>query len=319
MRKNRLSIIALSVLLILSGCIFKSGIKIDRDSVKINLVKYDGEWAYLTFHARLTGEVTPAERLFWSRDDGRFHRDANETDGIFIVYEVLNPFGEVDLKTKTEKPGTTNTATLPLPVFWTEENPYEYTLRITFYLNSRVQDRYSVRFRLNEPLPQYSQTSASQYWEDMTEELKMAVLHSPDVAQIVRDYVSSPWEISDDDKSFSFMDALSSGSPNRQVQALYFYQFNQILAKADGAVAEVMPEYVNTWIEKDPQFVFEYLQSREEWRKRYVFYLAANFYYNVDADIVAREQKAKAYCPTDMAAWISSFYAEVNEQRESFS
>jgi hypothetical protein len=33
----------------------------------------------------------------------------------------------------------------------------------------------------------------------MTEELKMAVLHSPDVAQIVRDYVNSPWEISDDD------------------------------------------------------------------------------------------------------------------------
>jgi hypothetical protein len=115
------------------------------------------------------------------------------------------------------------------------------------------------------------------------------------------------------------MDALSSGSPNHQIQALYFYQFNQILAKADGAVAEVMPEYVNTWIEKDPQFVFEYLQSREEWRKRYVFYLATDFYYSVDADIVASEQKAKAHCPTDMAAWISSFYAEVNAQRESFS
>ena len=101
-------------MLILSGCNLESGLKIDRNSVKVNLVKYDGEWAYLTFHARLTDEVTPAERVFWSRDDGRFHRDANETDGIFFVYEVLNPFGEVDLKTKSEKPGTTNAATLPL-------------------------------------------------------------------------------------------------------------------------------------------------------------------------------------------------------------
>lgn len=151
MGKKKLSLIVLSVLLVLSGCDLKSGIKIDRDSVKVHLVKYDGEWAYLTFNACLTDKVTPAERVLWSRDDGRFHRDANETDGIFFVYEVLNPFGEVDLKTKSEKPGTTNAATLPLPVFWTEENPYEYTLRITFYLNSRVQDRYSVRFRLNEP------------------------------------------------------------------------------------------------------------------------------------------------------------------------
>ena len=164
----------------------------------------------------------------------------------------------------------------------------------------------------------FSPTSAFHYWEDMSDEQKRTVLHSPDVAQIVKDYVNSPWEISDDEKSFSFITVLSSGTPDRIVQALYLYQFNQILAKADGAVAEALCDYVNTWIEKDPLFVFEYLQSREEWRKRYVFYLAANFYYNVDADIVASEQKAKAHCPTDMAAWISSFYAEVNAQRESF-
>ena len=318
MAKMRPAIIVLTVLLILTGCNAKSGIKIDRNSVKVIQGKYNGETVDLTFYADLIATVEP-EWTYWDKSDGRFHRGEHPNDGTTLCFEVFNPFGELDLKTMSDKVGSSKTVTLPLPVFWTEDNPYEYTLRVTFYYNAKKQDSYSVRFRLNEPLPLHSQTSASQYWEDMTEELKKAVLHSPDVAQIVRDYVSSPWEISDDDKSFSFMDALSSGSPNRQVQALYFYQFNQILAKADGAVAEVMPEYVNTWIEKNPQFVFEYLQSREEWRKRYVFYLAANFYYNVDADIVASEQKAKAYCPNDMAAWISSFYAEVNAQRESIS
>ena len=162
----------------------------------------------------------------------------------------------------------------------------------------------------------YSQTTAFHYWEDLSEEQKRTVLHSPDVARIVKDYLNSPWEISDDEKSFSFITVLSSGTPNRQVQALYLYQFNQILAKADGAVAEVLCDYVNTWIEKDPRFVFQYLQSREEWRERYVEYLAGYFYYNDSADIVASEQKAKARCPSDLAPWIASFYDEVKAQKE---
>ena len=91
---------------------------------------------------------------------------------------------------------------------------------------------------------------------------------------------------------------------------------NQILAKADGAVAEALCDYVNTWIEKDPQFVFQYLQLREGWRERYVSYLAGYFYYNDSADIVASEQKAKARCPSDMASWIASFYDEVKAQKE---
>ena len=162
----------------------------------------------------------------------------------------------------------------------------------------------------------FSPTSAFHYWEDMSDEQKRTVLHSPDVAQIVKDYMNSPWEISDDEKSFSFITVLSSGTPDRKVQALYLYQFNQILAKADGAVAEALCDYVNTWIEKDPQFVFKYLQSREEWRERYVSYLAGYYYYNDNADIVANEQKAKALCPHDMASWIASFFNEVKAQRE---
>ena len=315
MGKNRLSIIALSVLLVLSGCNRNSGIKIDRDSVKITQGKYDGETIELTFYADLTSNVEP-EWTYWSKSDGRFHRDEHPNDGTTLSYEVFNPFGGLDLKTMSDKVGFSKTVTLPLPVFGTKDKPYEYTLRVTLYYNARKQDSFNVRFSLNEPLSKYSRTPAFHYWEDMTEEQKMTVLHFPDVAHIVKDYVNSPWEISDDEKSFSFITVLSSGTPDRIVQALYLYQFNQILAKADGAVAEALCDYVNTWIEKDPQFVFQYLQLREGWRERYVSYLAGYFYYNDSADIVASEQKAKARCPSDMASWIASFYDEVKAQKE---
>lgn len=149
MAKMRPSIIVLTVLLILTGCNVKSGIKINRDSVKVIQGKYNGETVDLTFYADLTAKVEP-EWTYWDKSDGRFHRDEHPNDGTTLCFEVFNPFGELDLKTMSDKVGSSETVTLPLPVFWTEDNPYEYTLRVTFYYNAKKQDSYSVRFRLNE-------------------------------------------------------------------------------------------------------------------------------------------------------------------------
>ena len=150
MGKNKLSLIVLSVLLFLSGCDLKSGIKIDRNSVKIIQGKFNGETVDLTFYADLTSTVEP-EWTYWSKSDGRFHQEEHPNDGTTLCYEVFNPFGELDLKTMSDKVGSSKTVTLPLPVFGSEDNPYEYTLRVTFYYNAKKQDSYSVRFRLNEP------------------------------------------------------------------------------------------------------------------------------------------------------------------------
>ena len=149
MGKNKLSLIVLSVLLVLSGCDLKSGIKIDRNSVKIIQGKYNGETVDLTFYADLTSTVEP-EWTYWSKSDGRFYHEADPNGGITLCYEVFNPFGELDLKTLSDKVGSSKTVTLPLPVFGSDDNPYEYTLRVTFYYNAKKQDSFSVRFRLNE-------------------------------------------------------------------------------------------------------------------------------------------------------------------------
>ena len=128
----------------------KSGIKIDGNSVQVIQGKFTGEMVYLTFSANLTSSVSSG-RSCWSRFDGQFHWDPYGGDGITLIYEVLTPFGDVDVSTMSTKVGPTHTVSLPLPVFWTEENPFEYTLRITFYIDAQKQDTYYARFRLTEP------------------------------------------------------------------------------------------------------------------------------------------------------------------------
>lgn len=152
MNKHRcyLYIVVLLLLIVAGGCSFSPAIKIDKESVKVEQGKYNYDSIDLTFYADLTRPIEP-EWTYYSKADGRFHRDTNPKSGVTLAYEVFNPFGELDLKTTCDAAGQAKTAQLPLPVFWSEELPYEYTLRVTFYYNGKKQDRYSARFRLTHP------------------------------------------------------------------------------------------------------------------------------------------------------------------------
>lgn len=160
-------------------------------------------------------------------------------------------------------------------------------------------------------------SSGFQYWEEMTGGQQSAVLSSPGVAPIVKEYVTAPWAVSDDDKTYSLLDKLTSACSERGVQALYFYHFNSILVKAEGALGEPMPEYVYTLIERDPEFVFNYLRNHLELRECYVLNLALYFYYHDDENLQASEQLTRKRCPKDTAQWISAFYADVKSIKDA--
>ena len=152
MNKHRcyLYIVVLLLLIVAGGCSFSPAIKIDKDSVKVVQGKYNYDSIDLTFYADLTGYIAP-EWTYYSKADGRFHRDTNPKSCVTLAYEVFNPFGELDLKAMCDAAGQAKTAQLPLPVFWSEDLPYEYTLRVTFYYNGKKQDCYTARFRLTLP------------------------------------------------------------------------------------------------------------------------------------------------------------------------
>lgn len=150
-KKRSYLLLVLFWILTLAGCNSKSGIRIDKSSVNVVQGQYYGDCINLTFHADLTDSVKTGDRVYWSRYDGRFHQDKAPSNGVTLVYEVLNPFGELELKTMSDAPGTSNTVQLGLPVFWSEENPYEYTLRVTFFINAKKRDSFTARFHLTYP------------------------------------------------------------------------------------------------------------------------------------------------------------------------
>lgn len=160
-------------------------------------------------------------------------------------------------------------------------------------------------------------SSGSLYWEEMTAEQQQYVLSSPGVAPIVKEYVTAPWAISDDDKTFSLLDQLTSACSERGVQALYFYHFNSILVKADGALGEPMPEYVYTLVDRDPEFVFNYLRNHPKLREYYVKEMSLFFYFHDDVNMHVSEQLTRERCSKDIAPWISAFYADVKSTKDA--
>lgn len=160
-------------------------------------------------------------------------------------------------------------------------------------------------------------SSGSLYWEEMTAEQQQYVLSSPGVAPIVKEYVTAPWAVSDDDKTFSLLDQLTSACSERGVQALYFYHFNSILVKADGALQEPMPEYVYTLVDRDPEFVFNYLRNHRKLREYYVHQMALFFNFHDDVNLQASEQLTRKRCSKDIAPWISAFYADVKSTKDA--
>ena len=142
--------IVVLLLIISGGCSSSPAIKIDQDSVKVEQGKFNYDNIDLAFYTDLTGTIEN-EWTYWSKKDGRFHTVNQPNSGTTLVYEVFNPFGDLELQVMNDTPGQAKTAQLPLPVFWTEDLPYEYTLRVTVFYNGRKQDRCFARFRLTRP------------------------------------------------------------------------------------------------------------------------------------------------------------------------
>ena len=154
------------------------------------------------------------------------------------------------------------------------------------------------------------------YWEDMTENQQQKILNSSELPSIVKEFVNSPWKVSDDEKSLSLLTELTSDCKGPEIRALFFYQFNSILTKTDGALRVVTPNYVMSLVEKHPEYVFKYLQSHDELYDCYILELAFYFSFNTDTSIEDCEEIMKQRCPQSMTSWISSFFEGIHWQRD---
>jgi hypothetical protein len=94
------------------------------------------------------------------------------------------------------------------------------------------------------------------YWEDLTEYSRKEILNAPGTFMPAVDFYKGKLIPNDDSLTFLLLDTITGAGNFNQ---LYFYEFNEILKKSDGALAEAMGEYCGNMLYNYPNETFNYI------------------------------------------------------------
>lgn len=119
----------------------------------------------------------------------------------------------------------------------------------------------------------------SVYWEQINDSIKKETIASKEMNADVVNYYNKNFNISDDEKLPLLLKILTSEPKNRNIKALYFYLFNKICMKADGATADGLGNYCQKVIINDPVYALSYFSSHNLIMKTYAHLLGYEFYF----------------------------------------
>ena len=117
------------------------------------------------------------------------------------------------------------------------------------------------------------------YWENLSPEEKKEVTDKVKRSKsIVANYVQNTFTVGDNNQTDSLLSVLSKLPSNGEVKCLYFHLFNDIAIKSDGALAEMVGEYVKPMLLSDVDYVLTYIMDHKEYYTLYTSMLAENLY-----------------------------------------
>src|SRR4030095_4160329 len=93
------------------------------------------------------------------------------------------------------------------------------------------------------------------YWEQFTAEDKDRVFEDTTINETVKNYYLGNIKASDDSLTFRLLDIVTD---KFEQNPLYFYVFNKIFFKADGALAEIMGLYCFKMLLNNPKYTINY-------------------------------------------------------------
>jgi hypothetical protein len=118
------------------------------------------------------------------------------------------------------------------------------------------------------------------YWEDLTDDQKDEILNSNAVNKEALAFYKGEQQVSDNSKTIALLDTLSSiTSSEKKTTSFYFFLFNQICIKADGALAEMLGDYCQRIVLNSPEYVINYFIKNENVLKKYAQYLGYELYF----------------------------------------
>ncbi len=117
------------------------------------------------------------------------------------------------------------------------------------------------------------------YWEDLSRaEQNLTITNIKSENSIVSLYVKNRCIIDDGEQIDSLLKVLTKLPKNDNNKCLYFHLFNDIAIKSDGAVAEMVCEYIEPLLLSDVDYVLPYIMNHKEYYSLYTSMLAANLY-----------------------------------------
>ncbi len=121
--------------------------------------------------------------------------------------------------------------------------------------------------------------SKQTYWENLSPEEKKVVTDKVKRSKsIVASYVLQKFTVGDNNQTDSLLSVLSKRPSNGEVKCLHFHLFNDIAIKSDGAVAEMVCEYIEPMLLSDVDYVLPYIMNHKEYYSLYTSMLAENLY-----------------------------------------
>lgn len=118
------------------------------------------------------------------------------------------------------------------------------------------------------------------YWEDILPKFKQQNIRSIQ-NDLIRGYYErdkkSGEGLHDDGHAEEVLDSLLNY--NESNRALYFFLFNRICLKADGAISEILGKYCMNLMIKDPLYVFKYIENNNTLFDKYASSMGFEFYF----------------------------------------
>lgn len=102
------------------------------------------------------------------------------------------------------------------------------------------------------------------YWENFDGQEKQAVLGDANVPGIIKDLFYTQKPLGDDSETECILEILSEPQTDRGRHAFYFYMFNKLFFKSDGALAEMVAPYCYKLFIADSKYVFAYISRNSD-------------------------------------------------------
>jgi hypothetical protein len=117
------------------------------------------------------------------------------------------------------------------------------------------------------------------YWEDLNSSEKENILKSFEFEKNAVDYYNCRFTPSDNNETMSLLETITSIPAQEDVAKFYFYIFNQICLKADGALSEIIGKYCQKVIINKPLYVINYFKRKQNTLETYASLIGYELYF----------------------------------------